>query len=99
MNWYTTSTVLEYVSWNSTIDPGLICDLSMYVVAAVLASLIQSKGTTSQRISAMPSLLAAASTASLDNPPAGRYSVGVIPVAAAIASLAFVSWLVISSGG
>src|SRR5271166_711545 len=71
----------------------------MYLVAAVLESLIQSKGMTSQRISANPSWAAAARTASLDSPPGVRYSVGVCPVAAVMASLALDSWLGMSSGG
>ncbi|CKR50421.1 Uncharacterised protein [Mycobacterium tuberculosis] len=65
----------------------------------MLESLIQSKGITSQRISACPTLAAAWRTASLDSPPAGRYNVGVRPVAAAITSLALENWPGISSGG
>src|ERR1700753_3089573 len=99
MNWYTRSTVLEYVLWNSTTEPGLMYVISMYRVAAVFESFAQSKGITSQRISASPNLAAVWRTASLTNPPAGRYMVGVRPVAAAIASLALENWPAMSSVG
>src|ERR1700739_617562 len=71
----------------------------MYLVAAVLESLSQSNGMTSQRISDNPSCAAAACTASLDSPPGVRYSFGMCPVAAVMASLALDSWLGMSSGG
>src|SRR5246500_956130 len=73
--------------------------ISMYRVAAVFESFAQSKGITSQRISASPNLAAVWRTASLDNPPAGRYMVGVRPVAAVIASLALENWPAMSSVG
>ena len=71
----------------------------MYRVAAVFESFAQSKGMTSQSISARPNLAAVCRTASLDSPPAGRYKVGVRPVAAVIASLALENWAAMSSGG
>src|SRR5947209_11052298 len=73
--------------------------INMYRVAAVLESLIQSKGMTSQRISASPNFPAVWRTASLDSPPAGRHSDGVRPVAAVIASLLRENWPAMSSGG
>ncbi len=79
------------MSCSSTTEPGLIWVISMWRVAAVSESLIQSKGMTSQRIPASPCLAACWFTASLVSPPAGRHSTGVRPVAAAIAALAFAS--------
>src|SRR5271156_6212834 len=54
---------------------------------------------TSQRIPASPTLAACSLTASLVSPPGGRHSLGVTPVAAAIASLALVNWPGTSDGG
>src|SRR5215472_16605763 len=99
MNWYTRSTVLEYVSWNSTTEPGLMYVISMYRVAPVLESLIQSKGITSQSISASPNRPAVWRTTGSDSPPAGRHSDGLRPVAAVIASLDLENWPTMSSGG
>src|SRR5579859_1892168 len=65
----------------------------------MLASLIQSNGTTSQLISARPCTFAAANTASLISPPAVRKIVGLCPIAAAMASPPLDSWLGISVGG
>src|ERR1700744_1955261 len=71
----------------------------MYRVAAVLESFAQSKGMTSQRISARPAWPAACRTTGSDKPPAGRERVGFRPVAALIASLALVNWAAMSSVG
>ena len=70
-----------------------------YRVAAVLASLIQSNGITSQLMSARPCLRASASTSSFTRPPAVRSSVGRCPSPTPIAALARLSWAGTSRGG
>src|SRR5246127_3636361 len=54
---------------------------------------------TSQRIPARPIFAACSSTPASVSPPGGRHSLGVTPVAAAIASLAFDNWAGTSDGG
>src|ERR1700736_3413091 len=54
---------------------------------------------TSQRISARPIFAACSLTPASVSPPGGRHSLGVTPVAAAIASLALDNWSGTSAGG
>src|SRR5581483_12486973 len=75
------------------------CAINTCRLAAVLESLIQSKGMTSQRIPANPALAACPLTAGSVNPPGGRHNFGVVPVAATIASVARENWLGTSAGG